>query len=87
MQGAEPVARIFGTSTEELIRSYAEYIIFRIDVLTGIVIVITAAMAIISFFEGNHKDNTHSHHQTIDKETIRLRLARGMLFAIDLQGR
>ncbi len=78
MQAAEPVTRIFGRSTEELMRSYAEYLIFGIDVVTGIVIAITAAMAIIGFFRviARTKD---PHHHTIDKETIRLRLAAGLL--------
>jgi hypothetical protein len=49
MQAGESAAQIFGTSTEELMRSYAEYLIFGIDVVTGIVIAITAAMAIIGF--------------------------------------
>ena len=49
MQAAEPAADIFGRSTEELMRLYAEYLIFGIDVVTGIVIVTTAAMAIIGF--------------------------------------
>jgi uncharacterized membrane protein len=84
MQATEPAARIFGTSTEELMRSYAEYIIFGIDVVTGIVIVITAAMAIVGFFRVITR-TAHPHHRTIDKETIRLRLARGMLLAINLQ--
>ena len=84
MQAIEPAARIFGTSTEELMRLYAEYLIFGIDVVTGIVIVITAAMAIIGFFRVITRTKD-PHHHTIDKETIRLRLARGMLLAIDLQ--
>jgi uncharacterized membrane protein len=65
-------------------QAYAEYIIFGIDVVTGIVITITAAMAIIGFF-GVITRTKHPHHHTIDKETIRLRLITGMLLAIDLQ--
>jgi uncharacterized membrane protein len=65
-------------------RTYAEYIIFAIDVVTGIVIAITAAMAVVGFFRVITRTK-HPHKQTIDKETIRLRLARGMLIAIDLQ--
>ncbi len=81
---AAPVAAIFDRSTEELIRPYAEYLIFGIDILTGIVIAITVAMAIIGFFRVITRSK-HPHQHTIDKETIRLRLARGMLIAIDLQ--
>lgn len=77
-------ATILDRSTEELIRPYAEYIIFGIDIATGIVIAITTAMAIIGFFRVITRTK-HPHHHTIDKETIRLRLARGMLLAIDLQ--
>ncbi|MDQ3840520.1 MAG: DUF1622 domain-containing protein [Thermoproteota archaeon] len=84
MQAAEPAAQIFGRSTEELMRVYAQYIIFGIDLVTGIVIAITAAMAIIGFFKVITRTK-HPHHHTIDTETIRLRLARGMLLAIDLQ--
>ena len=65
-------------------RLYAQYLIFGIDIVTGIVITITAAMAIIGFFRVITKTKDPRHH-TIDKETIRLRLARGMLIAIDLQ--
>lgn len=59
-------------------RLHAQYIIFGIDVVTDIVIAITAAMTIIGFFMviTRRKD---PHHQTIDKETIRLRLARDAL--------
>ncbi len=81
---AQPAATILNRGTEELMRTYAEYIIFGIDVATGIVIAITAAMAMIGFFKAITRTK-HPHQQTIDKETIRLRLARGMLIAIDLQ--
>lgn len=83
-QQPEPAATILDRSTEEIMHFYAEYIIFGIDVVTGIVIAISAAMAIIGFFRAITRTK-HPHKQTIDKETIRLRLARGMLLAIDLQ--
>ncbi len=82
--GAAPAATILNRSTEELMRVYAEYIIFGVDVGTGIVIAITAAMAVVGFFRVITRTK-HPHKHTIDKETIRLRLARGMLIAIDLQ--
>lgn len=83
-QQPDPAATILDRSTEEVMRFYAEYIIFGIDVVTGVVIAISAAMAIIGFFRAITRTK-HPHKQTIDKETIRLRLARGMLLAIDLQ--
>ncbi len=83
-QQSAPAATILDRSTEELMRVYAEYLIFGIDILTGIVIAITVAMAIIGFFRVITRSK-HPHQHTIDKETIRLRLARGMLIAIDLQ--
>ena len=83
-QPAAPAATILDRGTEELIRPFAEYIIFGIDVVTGIVIARTAAMAVVGFFRVSTRTR-HPHKHTIEKETVRLRLARGMLIAIDLQ--
>jgi len=80
---AQP-ATILGKTVEELITPYAQYIILGIDVATGIVIAVSAAMAILGFARAITKSK-HPMQHTIDKETIRLRLARGMLLAIDLQ--
>jgi uncharacterized membrane protein len=90
MQGAEPSASIEGASTvsgsslEELFSHFAEYLILGIDFATGIVIGVSAAWAIIGFFR-IVASSKHPERLTINKEAIRLRLARGMLLAIDLQ--
>jgi uncharacterized membrane protein len=84
MQAQENAATILGRNTEEIMRLYAQYIIFGIDVATGIVIAISTAMATIGFLRVITATRQPEQH-TIDKETIRLRLARGMLLAIDLQ--
>lgn len=47
-------------------------------------IAVSAAMAIAGFFRIMARTRQVEHH-IIDKETVRLRLARGMLLAIDLQ--
>lgn len=90
MQVAEPSASsegpspVSGNPLEGIITYYAEYIIFGIDFATGIVIAISAAMAIISFFRIVAAVK-HPERHLVEKEAIRLRLARGMLLAIDLQ--
>jgi uncharacterized membrane protein len=83
MQVEEDAATILGRTTEQMIRPYAQYLIFGIDVATGIVIAISAAMAVFGFLRVITATRRAEQH-TIDKETIRLRLARGMLLAIDL---
>ncbi|MDQ3851650.1 MAG: DUF1622 domain-containing protein [Thermoproteota archaeon] len=84
MQAQENAPTILSRSTEEIMRPYAQYLIFGIDIATGIVIAISAAMAVIGFLKVITATR-HAEQHTIDKETIRLRLARGMLLAIDLQ--
>lgn len=83
-EGAAPAATILNKSAEELMRVCLEYISFGVDVGTGIVRAITAAMAVVGLFRVITRTK-HRHKHTIDKETIRLRLPRGMLIAIDLQ--
>jgi uncharacterized membrane protein len=74
--------RILGQSLENLIRPYVGYITFAIDVAAGIIIGISAIMALISFIKILREP---VEQQTHDKETIRLRLARGMLLALDFE--
>jgi uncharacterized membrane protein len=74
--------RILGQSLENLIRPYVGYITFAIDVAAGIIIGISAIMALISFVKILREP---FEQQTHDKETIRLRLARGMLLALDFE--
>ena len=67
----------------EAIRSYyIDLITFGIDLLAASVIIISVIMALISFLKilkNPIKD------QTMDKESIRLRLARGILLALDFE--
>ena len=67
----------------ELIRSfYIDLITFGIDILAASVIIISVTMAVISFLKilkNPIKD------QTMEKESIRLRLARGILLALDFE--
>ena len=67
----------------EAIRSYyIDLITFGIDLLAASVIIISVIMAVISFLKilkNPIKD------QTMDKESIRLRLARGILLALDFE--
>ena len=71
-----------GQSLEYLIRPYVGYLTFGIDIAAGIIIAISAATALFAFFKILRKSPTE---QTQDKETIRLRLARGLLLALDFE--
>ena len=68
--------------TESLLVPYVNYLTFGIDVAAGLIIGISAIIALISFFKILRKS---TREQTIDKETIRLRLARGLLLALDFE--
>ena len=67
---------------ESLIRPYVSYLTFVIDIAAGIIIGISAVVALIAFFKILRKS---PKEQTQDKETIRLQLARGMLLALDFE--
>jgi uncharacterized membrane protein len=71
-----------GQNFEYLIRPYVGYITFGIDIAAGIIIAISAATALIAFFRILRKS---PKEQTQEKETIRLRLARGLLLALDFE--
>ena len=73
---------IIGQSLEDLIRPYVGYLTFGIDIAAGIIIGISAISALIAFLKILRKP---IKEQTADKETIRLRLARGMLLALDFE--
>ena len=73
---------IIGTSLESIIRPYVSYLTFGIDIAAGIIIGVSALVALISFFKILRKS---PKEQTQDKETIRLRLASGMLLALDFE--
>ncbi len=68
--------------TESLLTPFVNYLTFGIDIAAGLIIGISAILALISFFKTLRKP---IKEQTIDKETIRLRLARGMLLALDFE--
>ena len=74
--------QILGSSLDNLIRTYVEYLTFGIDIAAGIIIGVSAFLGLIAFLKILRKP---VKEQTIDKETIRLRLARGMLLALDFE--
>ena len=75
-------SQILEQPLEHLLVPYVNYLTFGIDVAAGIIIAISAFVALIAFFRILFKP---AKEQTIDKETIRLRLARGMLLALDFE--
>jgi len=79
----EVILDLNGLTPIEAIRSYyIDLITFGIDILAASVIIISVIMAVISFLKilkNPIKD------QTMDKESIRLRLARGILLALDFE--
>jgi uncharacterized membrane protein len=64
------------------ITSVRGYLTFGIDILAGIVIGISAAIPFVSFLKILHKPMMD---QTMEKETIMLRLAKGILLALDFE--
>jgi uncharacterized membrane protein len=79
---SEQGVQILGQSLQDLIRFYVSYLTFGIDIAAGIVIVISAGIAFVAFLKILHKSTMD---QTLEKETIRLRLARGILLALDFE--
>jgi uncharacterized membrane protein len=73
---------IFGQSLESFLQPYVSAVTFGIDIAAGIIIGISALFGLISFLKILTKSTIE---QTQDKETIRLRLARGMLLALDFE--
>ena len=67
---------------ERFLDPYLSILILIIDILAGVVIGISAILAFISYLKIVRK---RTHEQIIQQESIRLRLARGMLFALDFQ--
>src|SRR3954453_8571492 len=68
-----------GQYLEYLTRPYVGYLTFGIDIAAGIIIAISAATAFFKILRKSPKE------QTQEKETIRLRLARGLLLALDFE--
>jgi uncharacterized membrane protein len=79
---AEMSQTLNGQSVQYLIRPYVGYLTFGIDIAAGIIIAISAVTAFFAFFKILRKS---SEEQTQMKETIRLRLARGLLLALDFE--
>ena len=73
---------IFGQSLQSFLQPYVSAVTFGIDIAAGIIIGISALFGLISFLKILTKSTIE---QTQDKETIRLRLARGMLLALDFE--
>jgi uncharacterized membrane protein len=73
---------IFGQSLESFLQPYVSAVTFGLDIAAGIIIGISALFALVSFLKILTKSTIE---QTQDKETIRLRLARGMLLALDFE--
>jgi len=74
---------IFGQSLESILTPFVNIITFGIDVAAGLIIGISAIVGFISFLRTLVTKSPKE--QTQDKETIRLRLARGMLLALDFE--
>src|SRR3954463_15267417 len=73
---------IIGQNLESYLRAYVSVVTFGIDIAAGLIIGISAFLGLISFLRILRKP---IKEQTQDKETIRLRLARGMLLALDFE--
>lgn len=73
---------VFGESLDAILSPFVNVVTFGIDVATGLIIGISALLGLISFLRILNKP---AKEQTHAKETIRLRLARGMLLALDFQ--
>jgi uncharacterized membrane protein len=79
---AEASQALNGESAQYLIRPYVCYLTFGIDIAAGIIIAISAGTALFAFFKILRKS---PEEQTQQKETIRLRLARGLLLTLDFE--
>lgn len=79
---SEQGIEIIGQRLEDLLIPYVSVITFGIDIAAGIIIGISALFGLISFIRILKKP---IKEQTQEKETIRLRLARGMLLALDFE--
>jgi uncharacterized membrane protein len=79
---AEASQALNGESAQYLIRPYVGYLTFGIDIAAGIIIAISAGTALFAFFKILRKS---PEEQTQQKETIRLRLARGLLLTLDFE--
>lgn len=67
---------------ERFLSPYLSILILIIDILAGVVIGISAILAFLSYLKTVRKK---THEQIMQQESIRLRLARGLLFALDFE--
>jgi uncharacterized membrane protein len=74
---------IFGQSLESVLTPFVNIITFVMDIAAGLIIGISAIVGFITFLRT--LVTKPPKEQTQDKETIRLRLARGMLLALDFE--
>ncbi len=72
----------FGQFLDSILTPFVNVITFGIDVAAGLIIGISALFGLVSFLRVLTKS---TKEQTHAKETIRLRLARGMLLALDFE--
>ncbi|MDQ4073715.1 MAG: DUF1622 domain-containing protein [Thermoproteota archaeon] len=80
--GIQQGIETFGGNFEDILRYFVNIITFGIDIAAGIIIGVSALFALVSFFKILKKTSKEQSHE---KETIRLRLARGMLLALDFE--
>jgi uncharacterized membrane protein len=73
---------VFGHSLESILTPFVNISTFGIEIAAGLIIGISALFALVSFLRVITKS---TKEQTHAKETIRLRLARGMLLALDFE--
>ncbi len=82
LPGLQEEMVVFGHSLESILTPFVNIITFGIDIAAGLIIGISALFGLVSFLRVLTKS---TKEQTHAKETIRLRLARGMLLALDFE--
>lgn len=80
--GTENQFPLFSEVTESLLVPYVKFLTFGIDIAAGLIIGLSAIIALISFLKILIKP---IKEQTQSKETIRLNLTRGIMLALDFE--
>ena len=80
--GTENQFPLFFEVTESLLVPYVKFLTFGIDIAAGLIIGLSAIIALISFLKILIKP---IKEQTQSKETIRLNLTRGIMLALDFE--
>jgi len=78
----EVLVQLFTDSVEEMLGPFITILTLIIDIAAGLIIGISVILAFVSYLKVLKKD---TKEQTMEKETIRLRLARGILLALDFE--